>query len=41
MCHIRRSISARPRQQGYVAQSNGDKRLGPFTTLGYVSHESR
>jgi hypothetical protein len=34
-------MSARPCQQGHVAQSDGDKCLGPVGTLGYVSHEYR
>jgi hypothetical protein len=30
-----------PRQQGHVAQSDGEKCLVPIGTLGYIIHESR
>jgi hypothetical protein len=35
------ATSGDPRRQGHMAQSDGDKCLGPDGTLGYVSHESK
>jgi hypothetical protein len=35
------ATSGDPRQQGHMAQLDGDKCLGPVGTLSYVSHESR